>query len=240
MASDPDSGIIANLFKVGAHFGYSRSRRHASMKPFIFGSKGKTDIIDLEKATTLVATALAFAHTLGAQGKVVLFVGGKSEIRDMVQTAADEISMPYVSGRWLGGTLSNFSEIKKRIKKLIELTTDRDSGALAKKFTKLEQVMIGRDIARLEENFGGIVSLEKLPDALVIVDTRAESIAAREARGLGIPVIGIMNSDCDLSLATHPIVGNDASRESVQFFLNEIVRAYRDGQVGAATPSTAQ
>jgi small subunit ribosomal protein S2 len=182
--------------------------------------------------------ALAFVRALGGQGKKLLFVGGKAEVQDMTRRAAEELSMPYVAGRWLGGTLTNFVEIKKRIKRMTELMADREAGTLAKKYTKKERLLIDREIARLEVNFTGLVSLEKLPDALIVVDTRKEIISVDEARSLGISVIGIMNSDCDLSQVTHPIVGNDASRESVQFFLDRIVEAYREGQKGNVTEET--
>lgn len=231
-SSSQQGGLIEALFSVGAHLGYSRARRHASMKNFIFGSKGKTDIIDLTKTAELVEVGLAFTRSLGASGKTVLFVGGKPEIRDLVRASAETLNMPYVAGRWLGGTLTNFPEIKKRIQRLAQLTADRDLGVLAQKYTKKERVLLGREIAKLELNFGGLSGLERLPDALVVVDTRAEIIAVREAHQLNIPIIGIMSSDCDLRQISHPMVGNDASRKSVEFFLSKIVDAYRTGKQG--------
>ncbi len=227
-----DRGLIGALFQVGAHIGYSRARRHASMKSLIFGSKGKTDIIDLEKTAALADAALTYVRSLGASQKTILFVGGKPEVRDVVREVAEGLSQPYVAGRWLGGTLTNFSEIKKRIQRLAELSGDRERGVLAQKYTKKERLLIDREITKLELNFGGLAGVERLPDALVIVDTRAEHIAASEAKTLGIPVIGIMNSDCDLSSATYPLVGNDASRASVKLFLSQITDAYREGQKG--------
>lgn len=232
---DKDSALIDALFKVGAHFGFTRSRRHATMKDYVFGSKNKTDILDLTKTAPLFEKTLTFVNGLGAHGKTILFIGGKPEMQEFVRTAALDVAMPYVAGRWLGGTLTNFSEIKKRIKRMIELLADREAGTLAKKYTKRERVMIDREIARLEGNFVGLVAMERLPDALVIVDTRRESIPVREANTLGIPVIGIMNSDSDLSLVSHPIIGNDASRASVQFFLDSIVEAFKEGRKGMVT-----
>jgi len=229
---ESNNTVIDALFKVGAHFGFSRSRRHATMKGLIFGAKGKTDILDLTKTAPLLEDALAFMRGLGATGMKVLFVGGKLEMQDLTRTAAEAVGMPYVAGRWLGGTMTNFVEIKKRIKRMIELTTDREAGVLAKKYTKKERLLIDREITRLEGNFLGLVTLEKIPDALVVVDTRKEVIAVREAKTLRVPVIGIMNSDCDFSLVSHPIVGNDASRESVKFFLDRVVDAYKEGTKG--------
>jgi len=226
-------GLIEALFNVGAHLGYSRARRHASMKNMIFGNKGNTDIIDLTQSAQKIEESLAFVRSLGSSAKTILFVGGKPEVRDITREAADALNMPYVAGRWIGGTLTNFSEIKKRLQRLANLTDDRDAGTLAKKYTKKERLLIGREITKLEDTFGGISGIENIPHALVVVDTRAESIAVKEANDLNIPVIGIMNSDCDLSKVQHPIIGNDASRASVQFFLDEIVRSYREGTKGS-------
>ena len=225
-------GLIDSLFKVGAHLGYSRARRHASMAGLVFGSKGKTDVLDLTKTSALMEESLSYVRSLGALGKTMLFVAGKPEILDTIKTAAGSVGMPYVAGRWIGGTISNFPEIKKRIDRLHELVTDREAGNLVK-YTKKERVLIDREIARLEENFGGLGEMARIPDAVVIVDTRAEAIAVKEAKKMHVPVVGIMNSDCDMSLVPHPLVGNDSSRESVAFFLTQVVEAYREGQKGA-------
>ena len=228
--SETKNGLIEALFKVGAHFGYARSRRHATMKNLVFGTKNQTDILDLTKTGAMLESALEYVKTLGAQGRTLLFVSGKPEMAQLIRETAASVNMPFVAGRWLGGTLSNFVEIKKRMNRMKELIEERESGTSAKKYTKKERLMIDREIARLEENFSGLVSMEKLPDAIVVVDTRREDNAVKEARGVMVPVIGIMNSDCDLSLVSHPIVGNDASRESVQYFLKEITTAYESGR----------
>ncbi len=237
MPEKDQNTLVQALFKVGAHFGFSRSRRHATMKSFVFGSKNKTDILDLTKTSAVLEEALRFVKGLGTQGKTILFVGGKPEVQDLLKKAAESVSMPYVAGRWLGGTLTNFVEIKRRIKMMVELVANREAGTLAKKYTKKERVMIDREIVRLEENFSGLVSLEKLPDALVIVDTRRESIAVKEAILSKTPVVGIMNSDCDVSQVLYPVIGNDSSRESVTFFLDQIVEAYREGRKGGEVAS---
>lgn len=226
-------GLVGALFNVGAHLGYSRARRHASMKDLIFGSKGKNDIIDLSQSAARMEASLEFVRSLGASGKTMLFVGGKPEVRDITRQSADTLNMPYVAGRWIGGTLTNFQEIKKRVQRLAELTQDKEAGTLAKKYTKKERLLLDREMDKLEETFGGLSGMEQAPQALVVVDTRAESIAVKEANDMNIPVIGIMNSDCDLSVVQHPLIGNDASRASVEFFLEEIVKAYREGTQGA-------
>lgn len=238
MPEKTDSFIDA-LFKVGAHFGYSRSRRHATMKGLVYGTKNKTDILDLTQTAPLFEEALAYVRALGAQGKTVLFVSGKPEMANLIRETAASVGMPYVAGRWLGGTLSNFPEIKKRMNRMKELLEERESGTSTGKYTKKERLMIDREIARLETNFSGLVSMERVPDALVIVDTKREENAVLEARGLNVPVVGIANSDCDLSLISHPIVGNDASRESVEYFLAEIARVFKEGRSDTKVESKA-
>lgn len=219
---------IEALFKVGAHYGFSKSRRHPSMAPYIFGVKNKIEIFDLEKVSELIDGAKAFMEEAGAGRKKVLFVGGKNEARDAVRQAAGEIGMPYVASRWIGGTLTNFSEIKKRINRLSDLTEKRSKGELSK-FTKLEQLHIDREIEELENVFGGAKTLEGLPYALVVVDTKQEAIAVKEAKKMHIPVVGILNSDCNATGIDHHIAGNDASAASISYFLNELAASYAAG-----------
>jgi len=221
---------VDRLFETGAHFAQVKSRRHPSMKRFVLGTKSKVEIFDLAKTDEQLAKAKAAMAALARDGKVVLFVGGKREVSDQVREAATRIGQPMVAGRWLGGTISNFVEIKKRIDRLADLEQKRDSGELAKTHTKLERVFIDREIARLEERLGGIRTLARRPDAMVIVDTKHEAHATKEARDAGIPVIGIMSSDCDLKDAAFPIVTNDASRQTVALMLGELASAYEAGR----------
>jgi small subunit ribosomal protein S2 len=169
-------------------------------------------------------------QTLARDGKTVLFVGGKREVTDLVKEAAQKIGQPYVAGRWLGGTISNFTEIKKRIDRLADLTAKRESGELAKMYTKLERLYIDREIAKLDLRLGGLGDLSKRPDAILIIDTRHEAYAVNEASAAHIPVIGIMSSDCDIHDAAYPIVANDSSRETVKLLLAELVAAFDAGR----------
>jgi small subunit ribosomal protein S2 len=221
---------VDRLFKTGGHFAQLKSRRHPSMKPFVIGSKSKVEIFDLAKTADQLTQAKETMKALGRDGKIVLFVGGKSEVGPAIKDAANRIGQPYVAGRWLGGTISNFTEIKKRIDRLADLTQKRDSGELAKMYTKLERVFIDREIERLETRLGGIADLTRKPDAFVIVDTRHEAHATKEARDARIPVIGVMSSDCDVHDAAYPIVVNDASRETVKLVLGELADAYDEGR----------
>ncbi|OHA20140.1 MAG: 30S ribosomal protein S2 [Candidatus Taylorbacteria bacterium RIFCSPHIGHO2_01_FULL_51_15] len=216
------------MFKAGAHFGYSRSRRHPSVSPYIFGAKNRVEIFDLEETDKLLDEAKAFARTLGKDGKMVLFVGGKPEARDAIKNAAISLGMPYVAGRWIGGTITNWSEIRRRLERLAELSGQRERGELGK-YTKKERLLIDREITKLEENFNGIRDMKELPKALFIVDTREESAATTEALRARIPTIALMNSDCDLRQVTSPIVGNDATVQSITFFVQEIAGAYAEG-----------
>lgn len=221
---------IQRLFDTGAHFAQVKSRRHPSMKPFLIGTKGRQEIIDLVKTTEQLEAAKAVMAALAKEGKTVLFVGGKVEIAAFVKRAAQEIGAPYVAARWLGGTISNWMEIKKRVDRLAEILEKTATGALAKQHTKLELVKIEREKNRLSQRLDGITTLTKKPDALLVVDTKHEKHAVKEANDAGIPIIAIMSSDCDISDATYPIVANDTSRKTVELILGELVEAFAKGQ----------
>jgi len=221
---------VAHLFSVGAHFAQVKSRRHPSMKPFLVGTKGRQEIIDLVKTTEQLEAAKQVMETLAKEGKTVLFVGGKVEIATLVKKAAQDIAAPYVAARWLGGTISNWSEIKKRVDRLAELSDTGSAGTLAKQHTKLELVKIEREKKRLVERLDGITTLTKKPDALLVVDTKREKHAVKEANDAGIPIIALMSSDCDLRDAAYPIVTNDTSRKAVELILSELTEAFKEGQ----------
>ncbi len=216
---------VENMFKAGAHFAFSKTRRHPTVAPYIFGVKNKVEIFDLEKTSELLEKAKTFVESLAKEGKTILFVGGKSEARNAVKSGALSINMPYVDGRWIGGTLTNFMQIRKRVEKLEKLTSEREKGELAK-YTKKERLMIDREIANLERFFTGIVSMKDLPKALFVVDPKKEKTAVKEAQDMGIPVIALAGSDCNIKGLDFAVVGNDSSQTSVNFFVQEIVKAY--------------
>jgi small subunit ribosomal protein S2 len=225
-----NSERIDEMFKVGAHFGYSKTRRHSSIAPYIFGVKNKVEIIDLEKTDELLDKALAFIAGLAHEGKQVLFVGGKNEARSSLKIAAESVGMPFVDGRWIGGTLTNFPEIKKRLMKLEDLTNQKEKGELSK-YTKKERLMIDREIANLERFFSGISSMKDLPKAMIVVDSKKEIIAVTEAKRMNIPVVSLCGTDCDIADVNYPVVANDSSVSSITFFVNEIARAYQKAKV---------
>ena len=230
MATGQDTTDVKRLFDTGAHFAQVKSRRHPSMKPYVVGTKGRQEIFDLVKTSEQIESAKAAMTAFAKEGKTILFVGGKVEVAALVKKAAESINSPYVAARWLGGTISNWVEIKKRVDRLADLTEKEAAGTLAKQHTKLELVMIDREKKRLEERLDGITTMTKKPDALLVVDTKHEKHAVKEARAAGIPIIAIMSSDCNLKEASFPIVANDTSREAVGLILKDLTTAFQTGQ----------
>lgn len=228
---------IQTLFEAGAHFGYGRARRHPTAAAYIFGTKDRTDIFDLEETGKRLEAACAFTAGCAGKGKYVLFVGGKHEATGIIKEAAERIGVPYVAGRWIGGTLTNFKNIRKRIERLEKLMGERERGEL-EKYTKRERLMIDREIVELLGRFGGLVKMADLPSALFVIDTRHEHTAVQEANQLGIPVIGLSSSDCDFSLAQYPIPGNDTSIRSIKLITTAISDAYSEGK-RAPVPASA-
>ncbi len=230
--------IIDKLFSIGAHFGMVPARRHPSTSGYLFGAKGGIELFDLEQTAALLSEALDAVKALAADRKAILFVGGQAPAREAIERAASRLNMPYCAGRWIGGTLTNFGEIKKRLARLEEIAQGTQTGELAK-FTKRERSLIDHEMSNLMVMFGGLRGMSKLPDALVVVDPKHESGAVAEARQLNIPIIALMNSDCDRTQVTHPIPGNDASRETIQYVLDEVAKTYADNLAPAAPAATA-
>ncbi len=235
-SSNSGNGVVDALFSAGAHFGFIKSRRHPSTKPFIFGVKNSIEIFDLEKTKDSLNTALSFVSELGSRGANILFISGKSEAKAAITTVAESINMPYVAGRFIGGTLSNFPEIKKRVDKLESWVSQKEKGELVK-YTKKERLLIDREIEKLRTFFFGLSVMKKLPDAVFIVDSKKESIALKEAKTMGIPVIALCGTDNNLFEVDFAIPGNDSSRTSIEFFLKQIAASYKDGQLKKVTPT---
>ncbi len=220
--------IVEKMFKAGAHYGYSKTRRHPSVSPFIYTTKNKGDIIDLEKTSTMLDTATEFVKSLGTAEKVVLFVGTKPEAKVAIKNVAESLNMPYVAERWIGGTISNFTEIKKRITELENYRKDSVDGAL-EKYTKKERVVLAKKMEKLARYYSGLVGLKKIPDALFIIDGKSEHIALTEATKGGVAVVSVLNSDSNIKDVDYPIVANDASIPSIKFFTEAIANAYKAG-----------
>ncbi|MAZ40696.1 30S ribosomal protein S2 [bacterium] len=224
-----DSTTVDEMFEAGAHLAFTRARRHASVKDFVFGKKHNLDVLDLKKTEDLLGEAEKFVKGLAESGKTLLFVGTKPEAKGIIEAAAKEAQAPYVSERWIGGLLTNFTEVRKRIERLTELKKEKAEGGLDK-YTKKEQGVIAKEMGDLERKFGGVEGIDKTPDALFVVDSKEEDIAVTEAVKMGVPVVSLSGSDCDIRKITYPIVANDASLKSIEFFVERIKNAYKEGK----------
>lgn len=222
------NAAVEELFAVGAHYGFTKMRRHPSTAQYIFGVKNSVEIFDLEKTYQKLQEARSFVQERAEKGETVLFVSSKPEAEEIVRTGALAVNMPYVTGRWIGGTLTNFDEIRKRVNRLEGLREKKEKGELDK-YTKHERLLMDREIADLEETFGGLVRLSKLPAALFVIDPKQEAAATHEAEKLAIPVVALANSDCDVSTIAYPIPANDSNIKSIKYFVDQIVAAYKEG-----------
>ncbi|MCX6731540.1 MAG: 30S ribosomal protein S2 [Candidatus Parcubacteria bacterium] len=219
---------MEEMLKKGVHFGYSATTLNPKMKPFIFAYRNNTEIFDLEKILNQLSLAKEFLTALGKEKKPILFVGTKKEIKKSTENFAKELNMSYVTERWLGGTLTNFKEIKGRIDYLNDLYKKRESGDF-EKYTKKERLQIERKITKLNKYLAGIKQCQGLPAALIVVDSNYEKTAVNEAKKTKIPLVVIMNSDCNPEDADYLIPANDSSVSSVNFLLRELVDAYKEG-----------
>lgn len=212
---------LEEMMKAGMHFGHRTNRWHPKMEPFIFTKKNGIYIINLEKTQEQLRKALEFMIKLKQEDKSILFVGTKKQVKDLMKNMAEEIKEPYITGKWLGGFLTNFPVIKKSIKKYQDLLNDRESGKL-NKYTKKEKLDFDREIKRLEDRVGGLVKLTKLPDAIFIWDLKEEKTAVAEARSKNIPIIAVCDTNVNPDLATFAIPANDDATKTVDLILNTI------------------
>lgn len=219
------------MFTAGAHYGYQKSRRHPTTTPYIFNTKNGVDIINIEKTEELFNNAIEQITKLAQTGKNILFVGTKAEARQIIVETALSLNMPYVSERWVGGALTNWPEIKKRIAKLLDLRDQKEKGGLDK-YTKKEKLLIEKEMEDMTKNFQGLSGISRTPDALFVIDPKKEHIAVTEAHKMNIPVIAVMNTDCNTKQVEFPIVANDASVSSITFFVLKAKEAYNKGVSG--------
>ena len=218
-----ESGI-RELLEAGLHFGHQTRRWNPRMRRYIWGERDGIHIIDLLQTEKLLAEARDFAAEVAAQGGTILFVGTKKQARDAVKEWAQRSGMPYVNLRWLGGLLTNYQTISKRIDRLHELTSLRDSGQLDLLPTK-ERMSMQAELERLEYNLGGVRDMKRLPQAVVIIDLKSEEIALREAERLRIPIIGLVDTNVDPVPVDYPIPGNDDSIRSCELIVRNIGEA---------------
>lgn len=212
---------IEEMAKAGLHFGHRTSRLHPKMKPYLEGVRNTVHIIDLEKTKEKFIEALKFIQEIISQGKVLLLIGTKIQVKNLVKEMAGECSLPYVNERWLGGTFTNFEIMKKRIEYFKDLERKKKEGEL-EKYTKKERAKIDQELSKLEIKFGGLKNLEKLPEAIFVLDMKKDNLAVKEARRKGVKVIGIADTNVDPTLADYPIPANDDAISSVKYILEKV------------------
>lgn len=220
---------LKELLDAGCHFGHQARRWNPKMRKFIYTERDGVHIFDLTKTGSNLEAAMEFVRDMVRAGKEVVFVGAKRQAKAIVREEAVKVGAPYVTERWLGGMLTNWEEMDRRLHKLTKLKKQRDNGELTK-YTKREQTLINKEIERLERFFGGISTLTKKPEALFIVDTHREATAVYEANKLGIKVIGMVDSNADPMVVDYPIPANDDAVRSIKLIVEKIGQAYADGK----------
>jgi small subunit ribosomal protein S2 len=220
---------MRDLLQGGVHFGHQTRRWNPKMKPYIFAERGGIYIIDLMKTTELLDEAYAFIRDTVSRGGTVLFVGTKKQCQESIKEQAERVSMPYVSNRWLGGLLTNFSTITRRIRALHEMRENLADGTIDKMPAR-EAIRAKGELAKLENNLGGVSVMERLPAAVFVIDPRKEQIVVREAHKLGIPLIGLVDTNCDPDEMDYVIPGNDDAIRSCSLISRVIADAVQDGK----------
>jgi small subunit ribosomal protein S2 len=225
---------IESLLKAGAHFGHLTSRWNPAMAKFIFTEKNGIHIIDLRKTQVLLDIARDAAYDASAKGKAVLFVGTKTQAKSIVADQATNAHSYYVSERWLGGMLTNFSTVRKSIKRLSDIDKMEKDGTYDK-ITKKERLLRDRERERLRRVFGGIEQMTRLPGLIIVVDIKKEHLALKEAKVLGIPVIAMVDTNCDPNLVDYPIPSNDDSNSTIELITSTLAKAVAEGNALART-----
>jgi small subunit ribosomal protein S2 len=219
---------MKELLEAGVHFGHQTKRWNPKMKEYIFGERNGIYIIDLQKTLKLFKDASKFVTELCAGGKTILFVGTKRQAQDAVAEEATRAGMPYINQRWLGGLLTNWVTVQKSVKRLQELD-DMATDGRYELLTKKEVIKLERERKHLQANLAGIKSMKRLPDALFIVDSNNEAIAVKEARKLGIPVVAVVDTNCDPTVVDYVIPGNDDALRAIRLFTSKIADSAAEG-----------
>jgi small subunit ribosomal protein S2 len=223
---------MREMLEAGCHFGHQTRFWSPKMAPFIFGHRNRIHIINLEKTLPLFQEALKYARQLAANRKTILFVGTKRQSRDVIAQEAARAGMPFVENRWLGGMLTNFKTVKASIKHLKEMRAKRDTGDL-ERMTKKEALMFERELLKLEKSIGGICEMTGLPDAIFIVDVGYHKITVTEAHKLGIPVIGVVDTNHSPEGIDYVIPGNDDSSKAVTLYVRSMADTILEGRANA-------
>jgi small subunit ribosomal protein S2 len=220
---------MKQLLEAGVHFGHQTRRWNPKMKRFIFGERNGIYIIDLQQTLTRIETAYTFVRDVTAKGGSVLFIGTKKQAQDPIEQYANKCGMPFINERWLGGMLTNYQTMSKRVGKMLELERQRDSGEFAA-MPKKEALLKTRELDKLERYLGGIRSMDRLPQAVFVLDTKKEHIAVTEANKLGIPVVAVVDTNCDPDVIDYVIPGNDDAIRSGTLLCRVIADAVIEGK----------
>ena len=221
---------MMGMLKAGVHFGHQKARRHPKMKPYVYAVRNNLSIIDLKQSLKGLEEAREFVGKIASQSGVILFVGTKKQTKGIIKEAAEKCGMPYVTERWLGGTLTNFKVILNRIEKLVEMEKEKESGEWEKKYTKKEQLEFRKDIKRMELKFGGVKNLRKLPEAIFVADPKENETAIREAKEVGIPVIAVADTDVNPEDINYPIPSNDDAIKAIEMMVSSIGEAVMESK----------
>jgi len=220
---------LIELLKAGVHFGHQTSKWHPRMKKYLFGERQGVHIINLEETQKALETAMAFARGIASRGGTILFVGTKKQSAPIVEEAAKLCGMPYVSKRWLGGTLTNFASIAQQVRKYKDLKRQQEKGELAK-YTKLEQLKMSEQLDILEEKVGGMLEMSRIPEAIFILDIRKDKTALKEAVRRGVKVIAICDSNVNPKEVDYPIPANDDAIKSIELLTKIMAEAIKEGR----------
>ena len=231
---------MRQMLEAGVHFGHQTRYWNPKMAPYIFGQRNKIHIINLEKSLPLYNDAMNFIGKLASNGGRVLFVGTKRAASSVIKEEAERCGMPYVNHRWLGGMLTNYKTIKLSINRLKELEAMAADGSMEQKFNKKEALGLKRQLEKLERSVGGIKDMRGIPDAMFVVDTGHEDIAVAEARKLGIPVVGVVDTNNDPDLVDYVIPGNDDAIRAIQLYVQGASAAILEGRAVAAQAVVAE
>ena len=229
---------MRQLLDAGVHFGHQTRRWNPKMKRFIFGERGGIYILDLNQTLDRIETAYGFTRDLVANGGSVLFVGTKKQAQDPIRSYAEKTGMPYINERWLGGMLTNFETISKRVSKMLEYERMRASGEF-EAMPKKEALLLTRELEKLQKNLGGMRDMKSLPAAVFVLDTKKEHIGVTEANKLGIPVIAVVDTNVDPDVVTFPIPGNDDAIRSTSLMCHVIAEAILEGRYIASKRNPA-
>lgn len=221
---------MRDMLEAGVHFGHQTKFWNPKMKPFIYGEKSKVHIIDLQQSLPLFLETTKFVQELASRGGSILFVGSKRSAKKAIREAAESCDMPYVCNRWLGGMLTNFDTIKKSVKRLKALESIFETEDSQEDYTKRELLTLSRELEKLEKTLGGIKNMNRLPDALFVIDVRYEKIAVKEAKKLKIPVIGVVDTNSSPDDIDMIIPGNDDAISSIQLYAKGIAEAISEGR----------